>query len=223
MAQMGFVQTDRARAPQAHRAHCLRVGSFNACPMAIGVLEVLGALSTACRKQRLHLLPWVQREGAASRSRTGGPSGTDLTVALRKLHLDQRFAGILDGCPTRTAAALWTGHGLRFPIDVEVREVVAGLRLIPVAFEGGTNQVHPIARLRLDEIGARDIACIDEMLIWKEFLLSQMGMNRGQSSLRASGSLSRLDMGNQLWGEITRRSERNARMSPTHNVVLFFP
>src|SRR6266550_8602281 len=200
MAQMGFVQTDISRAPQAHRAHCLRVGSFNACPMAIGVLVLIGLLPLARRKKRLHLLSWVQREGAASRSRPGGSSGTDLTVALSKLHLDQRFAGILDGCPTRTAPALWTGHGLRFPIDVEVREVVAGLRLIPVGLEGGTNQVNPIASLRLDKIGARDISRIDEMLIWKEFLLSQIGMNRGQSPLIAEGSLSRLDMGNQLWG-----------------------
>src|SRR5438132_1603299 len=80
MAEMGFVETDRARAPQAHRAHGLRMGAFNACPMAIGVLEVLGALSTACRKQRLHLLSRVQGHAAPSGSRTGGPTGTDLTV-----------------------------------------------------------------------------------------------------------------------------------------------
>ncbi len=199
------------------------MGAFNPCPMAIGVLELIRLLPLARGKKRLHLLAWVQSERAASRSRTGGPSGTDLTVALRKLHFDQRFAGILDGCPARAGAALWIGHGLRFPIDGEVREVVAGLRLIAVGLERGTNQVHSIVRLRLDEIGTRNISRIDEMLIWKEFLLSQIGMNRGDGPLRASGSLSRLDMGNQLWGEITRRSERNARMSPTHNVVLFFP
>ena len=133
MAQMGFGKTDIARAPQAHRAHGLRMGAFNACPMAIGVLEVLGALSTACRKQRLHLLSRVQGHAAPSGSRTGGPSGADLTVALRKLHLDQRFAGILDGCPTRTGAALWTGDRLGFPIDGEVGEVIAGLGLMEVA------------------------------------------------------------------------------------------
>src|SRR5437660_9389725 len=119
--------------------------------MAIGVLDLIRFLPLARCKQRMHLLPWVQGERAASGSRTGGPSGTDLPVALRKLHLDQRFAGILDGCPARTGPALWTGHGLRFPIDVEVREVVAGLRLIPVGLEGGTNQVHSIVRLCLDE------------------------------------------------------------------------
>src|SRR5437764_14758115 len=43
MTQMGFGKTDRARASQAHRAHCLRMRPFNACPMAIGVFEVLGA------------------------------------------------------------------------------------------------------------------------------------------------------------------------------------
>ncbi len=133
MAQMGFVQTDRARAPQAHRAHCLRMGSFNACPMAIGVFEVLGALSTACRKQRLHLLSWVQGHAAPSGSRTGGPTGTDLTVALGKLPLDQRFACILDRRPTRAGPALWTGDRLGIPIDGEVREVIAGLCLMEVA------------------------------------------------------------------------------------------
>src|SRR6266480_7395544 len=102
MAEMGFVQTDIPRAPQAHRAHCLRMGAFNACPMAIGVLEVLGSLSTACRKQRLHLLSRVQGHAAPSGSRTGGPTGTDLTVTLGKLHLDQRFACILHRCPART-------------------------------------------------------------------------------------------------------------------------
>src|SRR5438445_8388251 len=38
------------------------------------------------------------------------------------------------------------------------------------------------------------------MLIGKEFLLSQIGMNRGEGPLIADGSLSRLDMGDQLWG-----------------------
>ena len=37
------------------------------------------------------------------------------------------------------------------------------------------------------------------MLTWKQFLLSQLGMNRGQDPLIAEGSRSRLDMGNQLW------------------------
>src|SRR5258708_35372023 len=32
------------------------MGAFNACPMAIGVLESLRALSLARRKKRLHLL-----------------------------------------------------------------------------------------------------------------------------------------------------------------------
>src|SRR5712691_11328136 len=132
--------------------------------MAIGVFKLISLLPLARRKKRLHLLLWVQGERAASRSRTGGPSETNLTVTHRKLHLDQRFAGILDRGPARTGPALWAGHGLCFPIDVEVREVVSGLRLIPVGLEGGTNQVHPIASLRLDEIGARDISRINEML-----------------------------------------------------------
>jgi hypothetical protein len=109
---------------------------------------------------------------------------------------------------------LWAGDRLGFPIDGEVCEVVAGLRLIPVRFEGGANQVHPIVSLRLDEIGTRNIARIDEMLIGEEFLLSQIVMNRGEDPLITDGSRSRLDMGDQLWGEITRRSERNALCTP---------
>ncbi len=174
--------------------------SFNACPMAIGVLELLGPLPLARRKKRLHLLLWVQCERAASGSRTGGPTGANLTVALRKLHLDQRFACILDGSPARTDPTLWTGDRLGFPIDAEVREVIADLRLIPVRLEGRANQVHPIARLRLDEIGTRDIARIDEMVIWEKILLSQVGMDRAEDSLIAQRSRSGLDMGNQLWG-----------------------
>src|SRR6266852_5157761 len=114
------------------------MGAFNACSVAIGILELIGLLPLARRKKRLHLLLWVQGERAASGSGTGGLSGTDLTVALRKLHLDERFACILDGSPTRTGSALWTGHGLRFPINIEVREVIASLSLIPVGFERGT-------------------------------------------------------------------------------------
>src|SRR6266568_1770384 len=119
------------------------MGAFNACPMAIGVLEVLGALSTSCRKQRLHLLSRVQGHAAPSRSRTGGPSGTDLTVALGKLHLDQRFACILDRCPARTGPSLWTGDRLGFPIDGEMREVVASLRLYQCVLRVGPTRSTP--------------------------------------------------------------------------------
>src|SRR6266567_4636716 len=121
----------------------LRVGSFNACPMAIGVLESIGALSTSCRKQRLHLLPLVQGYATPSRSGTGGPTGADLTVADGKLHLDQRFASILDRRPARTDPALWTGDGLSLPIDGEVREIIAGLRLIEVE-SGGWDPPDPL-------------------------------------------------------------------------------
>src|SRR5258708_3479996 len=143
------------------------MGAFNACPMAIGLLERIRAFSLARRKQRLHLLSGVQGQAAPSCSRTGGPTGADLTITLRKLHLDQRFACILDGCPARTDPSLWAGDRLRFPIDGEVCEVVAGLRLIPVRFEGGANQVHPIVRLRLDEIGTRNIRS-EERRVGKE-------------------------------------------------------
>jgi hypothetical protein len=52
-----------------------------------------------------------------------------------------------------------------------VREVVASLRLIPVRFEGRTNQVNSIAGLTLDKVIDRDIPCIDEMVLWEEFPL----------------------------------------------------
>src|SRR5437016_5825520 len=119
------------------------MGSFNACPMAISLLESIRALSPTCSKQCLHLLLWMQRHAASSCSGTQGPRGTDLAITAGKLHFDQGFVGLLNGCPARTGAPLRTGNGLRFPIDGEVREVVAGLRLIPVGFERGTKQVHP--------------------------------------------------------------------------------
>ena len=56
MAQMGFGQTDIARAASARRAHSLRMGPLNARSMAIGVLELIRLLSLACCKQRQHLL-----------------------------------------------------------------------------------------------------------------------------------------------------------------------
>ena len=109
------------------------MGSFNTRPMAIGVLELIRLLALAGGKERLHLLSWMQGERAPSRSGTRDPTRTDLTIALRKLHFDQRFAGILDRCPTRTGPTLWTGNRLGFPIDGEVRQVIAGLRLMEVA------------------------------------------------------------------------------------------
>lgn len=57
------------------------MGSFNACPMVIAVLELIGLLALAGGKERLHLLSWMQRERAPSRSCTGGLSRADLTVA----------------------------------------------------------------------------------------------------------------------------------------------
>src|SRR5215831_2027710 len=113
--------------------------------MAIGVFELIRLLALACCKQCQHLLSGVQGERAPSRSRTAGLSGADLTVTLRKLYLDQRFACILDRGPARTRSALWAGNGRRFPINVEVCEVVASFRLIPMRFERGANQVHAIA------------------------------------------------------------------------------
>src|SRR6266567_1235108 len=101
---------------------------FNACPMAIGVLEGICTLSLTGSKQRLHLLSWMQCDAAPSRSRAEGPTRADFTITDGKLHFDERFACILDGCPTRTDPSPWTDDGLRFPIDGEVGEVVASLR-----------------------------------------------------------------------------------------------
>jgi len=126
--------------------------------MTIHVLELIRFLPLACGKERLHLLFWVQGQAAPSRSRTAGPTGTDLTVALRKLYFDERFACILDRCLARTDAALWTGDGLGFPIDGEVREVVASLCLIPMGLERRANQINSIDALALNKIGDGDIS-----------------------------------------------------------------
>ena len=80
-----------------------------------------------------------------------------------------------------------------------MREVIASLRLIPVGLERRANQVHLIAGLALDEISDCDIARIDEMLLGEQFFLSQVGMDRREGSLITDGSLSGLDMGDQLW------------------------
>ncbi len=167
--------------------------------MMIRLFERIGLLTLPCGKQGLHLLFWMQSHTAPSRSRTEGPSGADLTIAHGKLHFDQRFVCLLNECPTRTRASLWACDGLGSPIDGEVREVVAGLRLIPVGLERGTNQVHSMARLTLNQIGDRDISRIHEMSTWKQFLLSQVGMDGGDDSLIAQRSRSRPDRGNQLW------------------------
>lgn len=80
-----------------------------------------------------------------------------------------------------------------------MREVVASLSLIPMGLERRTNQVHFIAHLCLEEIYTRDIACINEMLLWEQILLSQVVMNAGENALIADGSRSGFDMGNEVW------------------------
>ena len=87
-----------------------------------------------------------------------------------------------------------------------MREVVAGLRLIPVGLECRANQINSRVELRLYKIGDRDIARVHKMVIWDQFLFSQIGMDRCEDSLRAARSRSGLDMGDELWSEITRRS-----------------
>ena len=65
--------------------------------------------------------------------------------------------------------------------------------------ECGPNQIYSIAGLTLNKIGNRYIPRIHEMLIWEQFLLSQISMNREKNPLIAQGSWGRLDVGDQLW------------------------
>jgi hypothetical protein len=96
-----------------------------------------------------------------------------------------------------------------------MREVVAGLRLIPVGLEGGTNEINSIARLPLHKIVCRDIACIDEMVLWKQFPLGQTRMDCREDSLVTEGSLPGLDMGDQLWSIfLTGLSEMHLEAHP---------
>ena len=196
------------------------MGAFNACPMAIGVLERICALSAFALQTVPASAPLDARSACAESFLYKTPDwGKPYNRVFRKLHLYERFAGILDGCPARTDPALWTGLG--FPIDVEVREVVAGLSLIPVGLERRTNQVHLIARLALDEISDRDVACIDEMLLGEQFFLSQVGMDRGEDSLIAQGSSSGLDMSDQLWSIfITRLGKMHFISEPDGGPLL---
>src|SRR5215471_19214198 len=159
---------------------------FNPRSMAIDILELIRFLPLARRKKRLHLLPWLQADAAPGRSSTGGSTGTGSTVAYRKLHLSERLAeAVLHWCPARTDPSLRTGDGLCLPIDRKAGDIVARLRLIPVGFEGGANQINSMGRLRFDQIDRRDISRIDEMLIGKQFLLSKIGIKRGKDSLIA--------------------------------------
>src|SRR5215467_7688747 len=103
------------------------MGSFNARPMTVSLFESIRTLALARCKQRLHLLPGVQGQAAPSCSCTEGPTGADLAITSGKLHLDQRFACILNRGPAGTDPALRTGDLLSFPINGEVRQVVASL------------------------------------------------------------------------------------------------
>src|SRR2546427_241241 len=80
-----------------------------------------------------------------------------------------------------------------------MREIVTRLRLIPMGFERGTNQVHLIVRLTLNKVRDRDIPRIHKMLIRKQFLLRQVRMDCSNASLIAQRSSSGLDGSDQLW------------------------
>jgi hypothetical protein len=83
----------------------------------------------------------MQRQCAACGSCTESLTGTDFTVALGKLHLNQRFACILYRRPTRTAVILWTDDRLGLPVNAKVGEIITGLGLIPVGLERRTDQI----------------------------------------------------------------------------------
>src|SRR5450755_1688634 len=79
------------------------MGSLNPCPMAIGLLERICALSAFA----LHTTPASALVGArlgCAESFRYRRSGWDRPYSrgCRKLHFDQRFACILDRRPTRT-------------------------------------------------------------------------------------------------------------------------
>src|SRR6266516_4027799 len=111
----------------------------NACSMAIGLFKLFCILSLTRREKRQHLLFRMQGHASPFRSCAQSPTGADFTIALRELHFDKRFACILDWGPTRTDLALWTGDRLSFPIDGKMRQVMAGLSLIPMRFERRAN------------------------------------------------------------------------------------
>ena len=118
---------------------------------------------------------------------------------------------------------LGTGDRLGFPINGEVRQVIASLGLIPVILEGGTDQVDSIALPTLDEIGRINVAGIDQVLLGEQVLLGQGGMNPAESLLVVDGSRGGLDMGDQLRGIFMRLVWVKCTLYPTHNVVRFLP
>jgi hypothetical protein len=105
----------------------------SACPMAIGALKVLGGLSLASCKEGLHLLAWSQGQRAPGRTRIGRLTWAGFAIGLGKLHLDDQMAlGILGRRPAIAGLSLGTDHRLGFPINQEVRQIIADFRLIPI-------------------------------------------------------------------------------------------
>ena len=93
---------------------------------------------------------------------------------------------------------LGTSERLGFPIDGEVGEVIAGIGLVPIIFEGGADQIHLIPSLALYEIGCIDISCIEQVLIWKKLSLSQARVDRWERFLIRDASTRGFDVGDQL-------------------------
>src|SRR6266487_8060 len=93
---------------------------------------------------------------------------------------------------------LGTSDRLGFPIDAEVGEVIASIRLVPIILEGGADQIHLITSLALYEIGRIDISCIDQVLIWKKVSLSQARVDRCERLLIGDASTRGFDVGDQL-------------------------
>src|SRR5262249_35977942 len=108
----------------------------------------------------------------------------DFTIGLGERDREDRFAfSVLSRRPPCTAPPLGTGDRLGFPVNREVRQVIAGLRLIPVILERRTDQVHPISRPTPNKIGGIDVACIHEMGFRQHLVLSQTSVDGGERPL----------------------------------------
>src|ERR1051326_3322075 len=132
MPQVCFAQANIARAAQAHRAGRLGMDALDARSMAIGVLERLGVLALASGKECLHLLAWSQGQGAPRRARTRRLTRAGFAIGLGEFDLDDGVTfAILSRRPAIAPLSLGTRDRLGFPINREMGEIIASLRLIP--------------------------------------------------------------------------------------------
>src|SRR5690242_8815032 len=99
-------------------------------PMAIGDLESLGVLALAGGKEGQHLLTWAQGQGAPWSACTEDLTRAGFAISLGELDLDDGMAfAVLSWRPAIARLSLGTGDRLGFPINGEMGEIIAGLRL----------------------------------------------------------------------------------------------